>query len=501
MTFYAFGLNHESASVKITETFALDEAARQTLYRTISLQDDAELILLSTCNRTEAYLYGGHNDVACVQQALATMAGQPWPAERAFLLEDEPAVRHVLELTSGLRSLVLGDAQILAQMKDAYRGAVEADTVDTLLHRLMHTAFRAAKRVANETALSSGAASVSSAAVAMARDHFRDVVGNGLDGRRVLLVGAGKMGRLALTAIQSYAPSSITVTNRSMNRANEVAAAQGAETAPWSERHEHVARADVVFVATGAPEPVLTRDHLPAAIGSASTLLIDISMPRNVDPAIDAAPGYTVYDLDALRAWTNRVEAQRGAEVPEAKAICDELMGDFVTWVFHQQALQPAIQAIRSTFDAIRTQEIDRHHQRFSDVDRRELEQLTRSIMQKLLAVPIVRLKNVEPDSIDFVRGIELLRVLFDRPDDCDDAPVQSNEEATDESTTPPRLADIPPQCPFGEMPAAPAARDDQAYEALLRRVLTEAADGASTHSQAAANGQAASDPVSADDA
>lgn len=259
MTFYAFGLNHESASVDVTEAFALNEAARQTLYQSISLQDEAELILLSTCNRTEAYLYGEASDVARVQQALSTMAGQRWPSDSAFLLEDEPAVRHVLELTSGLRSLVLGDAQILAQMKDAYRGAVEADTVDTLLHRLMHTAFRAAKRVANETALSSGAASVSSAAVAMARDHFRDVGGSGLEGRDVLLVGAGKMGRLALTAIRSYAPSSITVTNRSMDRACEVAAAHSAETAPWSERHQRVTDADVVIVATGAPEPVLNR--------------------------------------------------------------------------------------------------------------------------------------------------------------------------------------------------------------------------------------------------
>ena len=478
MTFYAFGLNHESASVEVTEAFALDESARQTLYQTISLQGDAELILLSTCNRTEAFLYGGQDDVTRVQQALATTAGQPWPAGSDFLLEDEAAVQHVLELTSGLRSLVLGDAQILAQMKDAYRGAVEADTVDTLLHRLMHTAFRAAKRVANETALSSGAASVSSAAVAMARDHFQDIALDGLDGRRVLLIGAGKMGRLALTAIRSYAPSSITVTNRSMDRAREVAADHGADVAPWTERHHRVTDADVVIVATGAPDPVLTQEGIPDVVDSASKLLIDISMPRNIDPQIDGIAGYTVYDLDALRAWTNRVEAQRGAEVPEAKAICDELMGDFVTWVFHQQALQPAIQAIRGTFDAIRTQEIDRHHQRFSDVDRDELEQLTQSIMQKLLAVPIVRLKNVEPDSIDFVRGIELLRVLFDRPADCDENETQKEDTPLDERTEQPSLADIPPQCPFGEMPAAEEPENEPGYDVLLRRVLTNATNG-----------------------
>jgi len=482
MTFFAFGLNHDTAPVEVAESFALDERTRQSLYASLHLQADAELILLSTCNRTEAYLYGEQEDVRRVQQAIADVAGRAWPHESAFQLTDEPAVQHILEVTSGLRSLVLGDGQILAQMKDAYRGAVEADAVDTLLHRLMHTAFRAAKRVASETALSSGAASVSSAAVAMARDHFRNATDNGLEGQHVLLVGAGKMGRLALSAIRSYAPATVAVTNRSPDRAREVADAHHARVVPWDQRHQAVADADVVIVATGAPDPVLVHDVIPAAEhGASSTLLIDISMPRNIDPAIDEVPGYTVYDLDALRAWTHQVEAQRNAEIPEARAICEQMVGDFVTWVFHQQALQPAIQSIRNTFEAIRTQEIERHHQRLSDVDRDELDELTQSIMQKLLAIPIVRLKNVEPDSIDFVRGIELLRVLFDRPDCEDEVPQASAQMNSADSSSQPSLSDIPPQCPFGEAPAPRVSESDEGYDALLRRILTDASrDGVS---------------------
>lgn len=473
MTFFAFGLNHETTSVEVTERFALDGAAQDALYRTLDLGPDAELIFLSTCNRTEAYLCGGADDVQRVQAALAERAGRSWPADDAFLYQDEAAVQHVLEVASGLRSLVLGDGQILAQMKDAYRRAVEADTVDTALHRLMHTAFRAAKRVANETALLSGAASISSAAVAMARDYFGDLARGGLEDKRVVLVGAGKMGQLALQAMRSYAPAAVAVTNRSPERARDVAATHDAEAVAWTRRHDLLAEADVVIVATGAPEPVLTAEQVPDRGGhDQPALLIDISMPRNVDPRIDAQAGYTVYDLDALRAWTNRVEAQRSAEVPEARAICEELMGDFVTWVFHQQALQPAIQAIRSTFEAIRTQEIERHHHRLSALDKEELDALTRSIMQKLLAVPIVRLKNVDPDSIDFVRGIELLRVLFSRPD-CEDESARAADGTGEEDTTQPRLADIPPRCPFGEMPAEDGA-DGADYETLLRRVLRD---------------------------
>jgi glutamyl-tRNA reductase len=256
---------------------------------------------------------------------------------------------------------------------------------------------------------------------------------------------------------------------------------------PWDQRHQAVADADVVIVATGAPDPVLVHDVVPTAQRSASsTLLIDISMPRNIDPVIDGMPGYTVYDLDALRDWTHRVETQRSAEIPEARAICEQLVGEFVTWVFHQQALQPAIQSIRNTFEAIRTQEIERHHQRLSDVDRKELDELTRSIMQKLLAIPIVRLKNVEPDSIDFVRGIELLRVLFDRPD-CEDGTAEDDTAQASAqvngagSSSTPSLSDIPPQCPFGEAPAPRASESDEGYDALLRRILTNASrDGVS---------------------
>lgn len=471
MTFFAFGLNHETTSVEVTESFALGAEVQQSLYRTLDLGPGAEFILLSTCNRTEAYLCGDAEDVRRVQAALAGVVGRSWPSDDAFLFQDEAAVQHVLEVASGLRSLVLGDGQILAQMKEAYRRAVDAEVVDTMLHRLMHTAFRAAKQVASETALSSGAASVSSAAVAMARDHFGEG-DDGLEGKDVVLVGAGEMGQLALNAMRSYAPASVTVTNRSPERARTVAAEHAAEVGEWKQRHALLATADVVIVATGASDPVLSADRLPERPASRlPALLIDISMPRNIDPQIEGQDGYTVRDLDALQVWTQRVEAQRSSEVPEARTICTELVGDFVTWVFHQQALQPAIQAIRNTFEAIRTQEIARHHHRLSALDKEELDQLTRSIMQKLLAVPIVRLKNVDPDSIDFVRGIELLRVLFSRPD-CEDESAQAVASVSDETDSQPRLSDIPPRCPFGEMPAEEALADDEAYEALLNRVL-----------------------------
>ena len=469
MTFFALGLNHETASVDLTEAYALDDHTQEKLYQAVSLSGSAELVLLSTCNRTEAYLYGTENDVEQVKAMLSHVAGQVWPHDDSFLYRDEDAVTHVLEVTSGLRSLVVGDAQILAQMKEAYRRAVDAGTVDSLLHRLMHTSFRAAKRVTTETGLSSGAMSVSSASVAMARDHFADIAGQDLVSAHVLLVGAGKMGRLALNAMKDHEPNGIRVTNRSAERAERVAEAHDAGVVDWADRYEAMRAADVVIVATGAPDPVIKASHVPDRRAQATpALLIDIALPRNVDPSVDTLDGYTVYDLDALQDWTDRVEAERSDAIPKAKGICDELMRDYVTWVFHQQALQPAIQAVRETFDSIRTREIERHHTNFEGADREEIEQLTQSIMQKLLAVPIVRLKNVDPDSIDFVRGIELLRLLFSRSENTD-----SSRLAPADTDVQPSLDDIPSACPFDEQ-AAPTESRRPSEEELLKQVLRD---------------------------
>ncbi len=472
MTFYAFGLNYERAPVQVTEAFSLDEVDCRQLYATLDLSNEAEFILLSTCNRTEVYLYGTALDLAMIRSGLSELAGQPFPDEDAFWYEDESAVTHVLEVASGIRSMVPGDGQILNQVKDAYRIAVECDTVDTLLHRLMHTAFRAAKRVATETDLSSGAASVSTASVAMACDYFAGHSADQFRGVNVLLVGAGQMGQLALASVVRENPASITVTNRSPDRAERVASKHSADTLAWDERHKAIAASDFVIVATGASEPVITNDQLPERSGKPTALLVDISMPRNIDPSIDEWPGYAVLDLDDLRQYVSDTEARRGEEIPRARQICEEIMSDFVTWMFHQQALQPAIQAIRDTFDAIREQEVDRHAHK-TGMNREEVDRLTMSIMQKLLAVPIVKLKNVDPDSIDFVRGIKLLHALFSRPT-CEDDSAENdharhtvqqkapNNGQPDESRDPPSLSDAPARCPFEthNPDGAPAADD-----------------------------------------
>jgi glutamyl-tRNA reductase len=429
MRFFAFGLNHEKASVARREAFAMDAEAMQYFYRGLELSPDAELVLLSTCNRTEAYLYGTMPDVERVKQSLAARAARDWPEEPAFNYKDEAAIRHVLEVAAGVRSQVLGDNQILAQLKEAYGIAVDEGQVETVMHRLMHTAFRAAKRVVTETGLAEGAASISTLAVSAVQEYFSPGE-EPLEGRDILLLGAGEMGEGVLYTLTSHPLGRLVVTNRTDAVASKLAAETGADIIRWDRRYDHLHTFDAVIVATGASEPVLDAERMPEKSSTeAPTLLVDIALPRNIDPAVGECSGYTLVDLDALNHRMEETEDERASEVPAAEQICQEALTDFVSWVFHQQALQPAIETLRQTFENIRRKEVERHHSRFDALDREELDRITQSIMQKLLAVPIVRLKDAADDNLDLAQRVELLHTLFAQPGSDESQDVNAMEE------------------------------------------------------------------------
>ena len=409
MQFYSFGINYHQASVELRDSFAFTERTRRALYKTISVSEGAEYILLSTCNRLECYLYGSEDDILSIQRAIAEAALNSWPSGNAFLYKDERAVMHVLEVAGGLDSMVLGDAQILGQIKEAYRVAVEQEAVNSVLHRLMHTAFGAAKRILTETSIAAGSSSVAGTAASVAIKHLQAV-----QSQRILVLGAGEMGRLVVDALNRIPCLQITVANRSEGRLQALQEEYaGIMTQNWESRYRAMQDAEVIIVTTAAQQVVLEQDAILQIEDQQERLIIDICMPRNVDPNIDALPGYTVCNLDTLQQEIDQVIVLRQADLPPARAICEEVLADFVSWVFHHQAMQPAIHAIHQTFETIRRQEVERNYHRFSHADIQALDRLTRSIMQKVLAVPVVRLKNVGPDHIDYVNGIKVLKTLF----------------------------------------------------------------------------------------
>ncbi len=413
MKFIALGLNHETASVRDRACFALTASQRRELYKHLPRTPETELILISTCNRTELYAHAPEELVPAWIHTLSAYRERPWPEEKSFRFEDEAAIRHIIQVTAGLRSQVIGDRQILGQVKEAYREAVEAGTVQTALHRLMHTAFRAARRVLNETHLSPVHASVAHLAVAALRGTIDTE-------RPVLLLGAGEMATLALEGLQAAGFKRVTLVNRTCARATALAEKYAVEVAPWEKRYTLLSTHDALIVTTGARTPVLKAAHMPPR--STPMLVVDISVPRNVERAVDTLPSYQVLDLDMLHAQRLLLQGRDHPELHRAEAICEELMEEFVTWYFHQQALQPAILQLKETFEAIRLREIERHAHRFKETDREELERLTRSIMQKLLAIPVLRLKEAATDSLSLARRIELLNELFSHPA-CEDTP------------------------------------------------------------------------------
>ncbi len=431
MTFYALGINYLRAPVEVRESFASGWEEGHGLYRNISLNPGSELVLLSTCNRTEAYLYGAEEDVRTVREAFEQHAGCIWPEDMSFLYRDEQAIRHIFEVAAGMKSLIPGDLHIYFQLKEAYGVAVGQDCVNTTVHRLLHTAFRTAKRVINETDLSQNNASIPVRAAEVVKSRYiRAGTSKGGETRKegpnaptALIVGAGRIGKEAGEALRMLGIQHLSFTNRTERQAREAADRYRARYVPWGNRHTSAAQSDAIIVATSAPEPVLHGTEFASEMRHTPTLIIDISVPRGVEEQIGALPGIELITIDQLGKAETRTREMLQSSLENAGRIVDEMIGEFVSWVFLHQSLQPAIQAIAETFEAIRAQEVGKHRQQFSESDQDQLDRLTRSIVQKLLAVPVVRLKSVDPERIDFAHGVRLLQHLFLRQD-CDDEEV-----------------------------------------------------------------------------
>ncbi len=446
MTFYALGVNHKRAPVAIRKAFASDWEEGCSVYRDVSLNPGSELVLFSTCNRTEAYLYGVEEDVRAVQQALERHAGCAWPKDMSFLHRDEEAIRHVFKVAAGMESIIPGDIHVYSQLRKAYAVAVEQECVDTTMHRLLHTAFRTAKRVINETELHNKASLPVRAAEVILPRMQNEARKETPASPGVLVVGAGQIGQETAEALRMLGIKRLSFTNRTGERVRNAAERYRANYAPWKDRHAAAAQADAVIVATSAAEPVLRREAFAMEARDTPLLLIDISMPPGVDEKIGALPHVELVTIDQIGKAETRSPETLQASLDKARDVVNDMISEYVSWIFLHQSLQPAIQAIAKTFEAIRAQEVDKYRQRFSEDSREQLDQLTRSIIQKLLAVPVVRLKSVDPERIDFAHGVRLLQHLFLRRDcDDDEAPASANQSCADAENPGAPLADMPP--------------------------------------------------------
>jgi glutamyl-tRNA reductase len=393
MTLALVGLSHHVAPVELRERVTLALGPAADLARSLG-----DAVCLSTCNRTELYLAG--IDPARAAGAIEALAGEPLEGVLYELHEDAAAV-HLFRVAAGLDSLVPGEGEILGQVRDAY----EAVAPGPVLDRLFRQALGVGKRVRTETAIGESPASVSSAAAALAAQVFGD-----LHGRRVLLVGAGRIGELAAANLASRGAEIAFVANRTVESARELAHRFGGRAIGLDELGAQLGEVDVVVSSTSAPEQLLHPGDVPAR-RRAPLFFIDIAVPRDLDPAIAELGGCFLYDIDDLEAVVAETLAGRRAEAERAEQLVAEEAERFRAWRASLDVV-PAIASLRARAEEIRSAELAKVDGRVSDDERRTLESVTAQILNKLLHLPTVRMKEAAV-SADGAMYADAVRHLF----------------------------------------------------------------------------------------
>ena len=417
MSILVVGVNHRSGPLPLLErlTIAPDDLAKRV--SGLAQRDNIrEAVVLSTCNRTEIYViaerfhgaYADARDFLCELGELDVDTLSP----HIFSEHDDAAVGHLFEVAAGLDSAVIGEGEILGQIRTAWQVARAESAARSGMNLLMRSAVEVGKRARSETAIGRGTASVSHAAVEM----LADVVGD-LAGRRVPVIGAGSMGEGVAVALHKAGGAEICVVNRSPERGAALAQRVGATAVGFDQLDAALASADVVVASTGSGEPVLTVDVLKRsrAVVDRPLHVIDIAVPRDVEPAVAELDGVTVLDLDDLRDWADRGRAKRAKEADLVRTIVLEEVENFTIEQTARQAA-PLIASMHKAAEAVRATEIDRFASRLvdlSDHDRDAVEALTKAIVSKLLHEPSVRLKT-DAGTPQGDRNAAAIRDLFD---------------------------------------------------------------------------------------
>lgn len=414
-------ISHHGAPVDVRERLHLQEQeARQVLGR-MKPEIAREALIVSTCNRTELYALPASEEVTSDYLIEFLLRAKQIPQQeisnyKAYFerLTYCDAVQHLFRVASGIDSQILGDQQIFSQVKDAFRIASETGATGGVLTKLAHAAFRTAKRVISETALMSGAATISYAAVELARKIYDD-----LRNKHVFIVGAGESAELAAKHFLERGAKRITAANRSLDNANEMLArlGEGSHRAiSLEELPSALHEADIVLSATGAPGFVITREMVSVAlrVRSSSTplVLIDIAVPRDIDPTTGTLPNVFVKDIDDLRAMVDRNVERKKLEIPKAEAIVKEELDNFLQSLSKLE-VAPTIKELRDKFEAVRREELERQRGKLDDKAFAVIDEMSRRMMNRLLHQPMVTLKEPHSAVDDMITKVEIVRQLF----------------------------------------------------------------------------------------
>jgi glutamyl-tRNA reductase len=413
----AIGMSHKTAPLALRERIALPEGRAASVLREIVRHGEIyEAVAISTCNRTEIYLVTG-DPVEAESAALSCLSRQAdiRPTElmgAIYALRDEDAVRHLFEVAAGLDSMIVGEAEVQGQVKRAYELALVEGATGPISNRLFRDALAAGKRARTETAISRAQTSVSSVAVELARQTLGE-----LEERTVLVIGAGENGELAARALHERGVETVFVANRRYDRAIGLAQRFGGTAVRFEDMLPKLIETDIVVSATASPHQIVGREELAEVMSQRDgrpLLLIDIAVPRDIDPEVREVAGATLYDMDDLQRQVSRNMGSREAEARRARAIVVEEVERFAQWRASLDVV-PTIAALRERGDAIVQQVLNENAGRWtslSEEDRERVAMLARAVVSRLLHEPTLKLKGASADGESYVY-VQALRELF----------------------------------------------------------------------------------------
>lgn len=422
MSLVVVGLNHRTVPLDLLERAAVAPAhLPKALHDLAAREHLAEVALLSTCNRTEIYSFCTrfHPAVDDVRNFLAAQSfcDPDELNEHLYTYYDDAAVAHLFGVAAGVDSMILGEGEILGQVKDAWRAAELEGTTGPLLSRAFRHAIEVGKRARSETGIGRRSASIASAAVALANDRLGTLVG-----MHVLVVGAGDMGEGMAVALAGSGVAGVVVANRTEERAVELAARVGGKPIALNRLPAALQRADVLLTSTGANDTILSREQIEGVMARRDgrrLLIVDVAVPRDVDPGAAQVPGVTILDMDDLKTFVDSSLDHRRREVTKVRAIITEELERYRS-ESNAREIAPLITALRTLGDEVQAAELERFRSKLEGLDERQreaVEALAHGIVNKLLHEPTVRLK----DTAGTARGelyADALQALFDLSDE-----------------------------------------------------------------------------------
>jgi glutamyl-tRNA reductase len=411
MELVVIGLSHHTAPVALRERIAFTPTQAE---ETLRAADSEERMLLSTCNRTELYALaetpetGRELFLNLVRRHRRLELGEH--ADCIYLHSGRDMVEHLFRVASSIDSMIVGEVQILGQVHEAFEIARRAGSTGPLLHRLLEAAFRVGKRVRTETEIAIGAVSISYAAVTLASRIFSD-----LDKRAALLVGSGETGALAARHLLEMGIGQITVTNRTFERAVALAAELGAVAVPFGSLETAMSTASIVVTATASPEPIIHADLVKRVLArrrNRPLLILDIAMPRDVEPAVRNINNVFLYDIDALEGLVKENLERRRREIPRVETIIRQETDLFLSW-YAGLEVTPVVRELREHYERVRDRELEKVLHRFCEKDREQVVTLTRGLVNKLLHEPTLAIRGLPRSGAGSLARMELVRRIF----------------------------------------------------------------------------------------